>query len=148
MRMDNIQMLEHTEFVLGEGDGQDGYNVVKIKPNRVVEYTFFVWDAKNRRQVWHRTTFSISKEELAGLHEVLFKLRVLELDKEYDANVVDGTQVFVKIKGDGFRKRIYCNNYFPKEIQRIRDYVPAEHYCFSFCGDCDRQGDYASPKPT
>ena len=50
----------------------------------------------------------------------------------YSSGIADGTQVFVAMVVDGQRKQVHCDNYFPKQVVNLRNYlfeelVPSHH---------------------
>ena len=117
-------------FTMGDGSGWSGYNVVKIGADGSCQYTFFEWvtdrDASGneiRKPQWKRAVFSLDAGTLADLRKLLAEVDFFRLKKEYDANVEDGTQRWVKVEASGKHKGVYCNNHFPQPFKRICRFV-------------------------
>lgn len=48
---------------------------------------------------------------------------VAVLPRLYSSGIADGTQVFVAMVVDGQRKQVHCDNYFPKQVVGLRNYL-------------------------
>jgi hypothetical protein len=117
-------------FIMGDGSGWHGYNVIKIGADGKSEYTFSYWvqgtDSNGSRiqtQHWKCAEFSVDAGTLAELRKLLAEVNFFKLKKEYDANVEDGTQRWIKVEASGKRKGVYCNNHFPQVFMRIYGFV-------------------------
>ena len=51
--------------------------------------------------------------------------RLFEFGKEsyYNTGVADGTQRFVKVQVAGRRKGVYCNNFFPPTVEKLKSFI-------------------------
>jgi hypothetical protein len=107
-------------FTWGDGSGLRGYDVVKVRPDGTVIYTF-----QPRNATWKRAQFTIDAPTQQALRQLLKDIDYWRLKKAYYASVADGTQRFVKVEAAGKRKAIYCSNYFPAEVIRIKQFVEA-----------------------
>ena len=106
-------------FVLGQGSGWHGYNVLKVNTTGKCEYTF----GGERTGKWQRAAFLLSAAELTELQAKIVETDLFALAKGYFFNAHDGTQWFVKVQGKSQRKSVYCDNYFPQEIVRLSQFV-------------------------
>lgn len=112
-------------FVMGEGGGQTGYNVVKLSADGVCQYTFINPAAYRYpdEPYWKRATFAVDAGTVAELRRLLAEIDYWRMKKMYHGAAADGTQWFVKIRAAGRNKGVYCNNHFPDGIQRLSQFV-------------------------
>jgi hypothetical protein len=103
-------------FTFGEGSGRHGYNVVKVRPDDTCQYTFL--DPQ-----WRRAEFSLDHQTAVDLRQLLMEVDFFTLKRSYHGGVQDGTQWFVNVTASGKKKGVYCDNYFPSKVERIRHFV-------------------------
>ena len=123
---DSTKILHAKPFQLvwQEGDGQYGYDTLKIRGDGKCSYTF--WDksvASDMGQQWKRAYFTVSDGTVRELRRFLVDARVHRLEKEYYANVADGATMFVSVQAGLYSKEVYCSNHFPSPIRRMRKFV-------------------------
>ncbi len=112
-------------FVMGEGSGWHGYDVLRIAATGEARYTFA--KVEGQRTVWRAAEFVVEKPMLARLRATLNDTKYFSLRSTYqDADVADGTQWFVKVRIGDSRKGVFCDNAFPPEIVRLSEFVHAE----------------------
>lgn len=107
---------------LSEGSGLYGYDSVVIEGEscrmiiaHIAVYGGHTYSA--RTQYDFRTTPAERAKLLVHLRSVA------ALPRLYSSGIVDGTQVIVAMIVDGHRKEVYCDNYFPKQIVKLRNYL-------------------------
>jgi hypothetical protein len=115
-------------FTMGDGSGWHGYDVVKVAADGSAEYTFLdpvpiIGPDGVRRQQWRHVEFTIDVPTMQGLRALLNDIGYFHLKKEYHADIQDGTQQWLKVEASRRKKGVYCNNYFPPEVQRVRGFV-------------------------
>ncbi len=112
-------------FVLGEGSGWHGYDVLRIAATGECWYTFAKLEGD--KTVWRGAEFRVDEAALAKLRAELNEVRYFSLEDTYrDPNVDDGTQWFVKVRVGNNKKGVYCDNAFPPEIVRLSEFVHQE----------------------
>ena len=121
--VDDAQVLagEDFQFLMGEGSGRDGYDLVKLRADGSCEYTFGEWQLQ--RKVWRRAEFQVAPETVADLRRLLVEVNYFRLKRRYHADAHDGTQWLVKARAAGRAKRVYCNNHFPAKIIKLSGFV-------------------------
>lgn len=107
------------ELKFGRGSGLDGYDTVvideaghvqKLRPNpgRFED---------GKQYYWETSDSSIPREAARQIGKLILDHQLLELEREYHADVEDGSQwTFWLIQGNA-EKRISFNNHFPEAIQ-------------------------------
>jgi hypothetical protein len=116
----SIENAKDFLFILGQGSGWHGYDVLKVDDNGTCEATF----GGERTGKWRRAKFSLTSNELTQLQKKLVELDVFALKRAYhNTSICDGTQWFLKIQGGGKRKAVYCNNYFPSVMTNLSNFV-------------------------
>ena len=121
------EKLHHGDFafVLGEGSGWHGYDVLRIAATGEARYTFAKLEGS--RTVWRALEFRVDKAKMAELRATLNEQKYFSLEAEYrNPEVQDGTQWFVKVRIGDRKKGVYCDNEFPPEIVRISEFVHRE----------------------
>lgn len=107
---------------LSEGAGNYGYDSVVVQGGKcrlLLTTPMFRGGYKNLAR--RRYGFTLSPAENVIL---LNHLRnVAALPRLYSSGIADGTQVFVAMIVDGHRKEVYCDNYFPKQVVGLRNYL-------------------------
>ena len=106
-------------FVLGQGSGWRGFNVLKVIAAGECTYSI----AGAEKGAWRRARFQLNESELDGLKKKLTELDVFAMKRGYSAGIQDGTQWFVKVQASGQRKAIWCDNHFPANIVEISIFV-------------------------
>ncbi|MBX9791999.1 MAG: hypothetical protein K2Y37_24000 [Pirellulales bacterium] len=107
---------------LSEGSGLYGYDSVVIEGGTC---RLLLAEPMHRGKYWYRANKQYEFPITPAENEVLLDhLRAVGiLPRGYDGGYVDGTQVFVAMIVDGHRKQVYCNNYFPKQVVNLRNYL-------------------------
>ena len=119
------------EFMMGEGGGLHGYDVVKVRADGTCEYTFFDYETRFdpatrvvTRPSWRRSAFQLDARTAGELRELIASTRYFRLKKLYRAgHVHDGTQWLVKVRAAGRTKRVYCSNHFPAKVIALSEFV-------------------------
>jgi hypothetical protein len=106
-------------FVLGQGSGWHGYNVLRIDSDGHCEFTY----GGEQTGKWKRASFALSSDELVALKSQLIELNLFASNRAYLSDVHDGTQWFVKLQANGRHKAIYCSNYFPAEVVKLSRFL-------------------------
>ena len=100
-RADSVDLLGASDFsfVMGDGSGRGGYDIIKIGADGGCEYVFsesFQRTLPDGSSVidrrWKQATFMIDRQTLDALRRLLVDIDYFRLKKEYHANVADGTQ--------------------------------------------------------
>jgi hypothetical protein len=112
---------EDFAFVFAVGGNETGYCVLRIDSDGQCTYEFP--DVKEQTLYQKRLAFEVTGTEMKALCDVLAETRFAELDVSYAANVVDGTQLFIKCEWEDASKLVYCDNHFPDEAVNIHDYI-------------------------
>lgn len=117
-------------FTFGDGSGQYGYNVLEVPPTGTAQYTFLTWkrnvDATGNEvqvQEWRQVTFAFTAHERQSLRSLLQRVQFFDLEREYHAAIMDGTQRWNIVEIAGKRKLVYANNYFPSQVMQITEHV-------------------------
>ncbi len=114
----HLRLDDSFEFQLGLGSGLHGLNLVKIFADGTASYVYETAGG------WNRKSFSVPRRDVERLVEKVNALRVFGLAQVYsDPNIEDGAQWCLLIKTGGRKKRVYCNNYFPGELQELAEFV-------------------------
>jgi hypothetical protein len=130
--VDDAQVLAAGDFhfLMGEGSGRDGYDVVNLWADGRCEYTFGQWQPVNdpvhgwvTGKVWRRAEFRMPADTVTALRRLLVDVDYFTLKRGYHANVCDGTQWIVKARAAGRAKRVYCNNHFPVKVIALSEFV-------------------------
>jgi len=124
-------VLEDPHFVLivAVGSGRDGYDSLRVYGDGSAQFVFYKWDKPTDRgkdvrvKTWWRASLQFSQEEVAALRQTVAANTKLFLRKSYHADVLDGTQAWVKMTVGDRRVGVYCNNHFPREICAIHDFI-------------------------
>lgn len=115
------------DFKMGVGGGLGGMNVLQINKDGTAHYVFCeakepedTWlDPGKGTGQWRRLDFSVSEDMRRKLWAVLRDASFFELNDQYSSGAMDGTQWYVAVRRSGKTKRVWCDNSFPAEIQRI-----------------------------
>ncbi len=121
------EKLDHGDFafVMGEGSGWHGYDVIRIAATGEARYSFAKLEGS--KTVWRAAEFRVDKAMMAKLRATLNEQKYFSLQGEYrNPEVKDGTQWFVKVRIGDRKKGVYCDNEFPPEITRISEFVHRE----------------------
>ncbi|MFI5380547.1 MAG: hypothetical protein ACHRHE_14720 [Tepidisphaerales bacterium] len=106
------------EFQLGQGSGWHGLDLIKITADGKAVYQY-----ESSSNVWSRKTFQLTAVEMQSLADQVNELKIVALDDYYKANIHDGTQWCLLVKSQGHLKRIYCDNRFPRRIEKLAAFV-------------------------
>jgi hypothetical protein len=118
--------LERGEFafVMGEGSGWHGYDVLRIAATGECWYTFSELDASQGRVVWREAAFSIDAERMALLKQALNDTAFFSLRDEYRGPAVSGRpQWFFKVRTGEHRKAVFLDNEFPVQAVHLHQFV-------------------------
>jgi hypothetical protein len=103
-------------FIMGEGSGWHGYDTFKLAADGNAVYSF-------QREGWQELHFTIAPAAVAELQRRL-EAGFFALEDRYDdREVMDGTQWFVKVRWNGRKKRVFCDNLFPDAIRALSAFV-------------------------
>jgi hypothetical protein len=94
----------------GRGSGWHGLDTVKVLQDGTVILH------RGYDNSWETARLHLPKSALAQLLGAVQKNRLVELDREYDGAVADGTQWVLRVKMDDQQKAVYFNNSFPESI--------------------------------
>jgi len=102
----------------GRGSGWEGLDTVKLTDDGKVILHRQTWQAANgiRSAKWETAQLALPRDAVANVLATVSKTRLLDLHREYHANVADGTQWVLWITQGGNAKSVYFNNHFPSEI--------------------------------
>jgi hypothetical protein len=98
----------------GRGSGWHGLNTVKVRPDGAI-----LLHRRSGTASWEVTTLKLSDRSLARVRDAIQQNGLLDLQKEYDANITDGTQWVLLITQGEKAKAVYFNNNFPDAIVRF-----------------------------
>lgn len=118
---DRIRSGEEFRFHIAYGSGLHGYDQLLVSGDGAAQYV--LRDDTAKLFVCKLATFQLSPAEVERLCEELRQLDFGNLNAEYHANVHDGTQVATSVQCGQLYKHVYCNNYFPDGILRLRRHV-------------------------
>ncbi len=102
----------------GRGSGWEGLDTVKLTDDGKVVLHRQTWQADNgiRSAKWETAQLALPRDAVASILATVSKTRLLDLHREYHANVADGTQWVLWITQGRNAKSVYFNNHFPNEI--------------------------------
>jgi hypothetical protein len=110
------------EFTCGDGSGMSGFSVLKVAADGRTSYVFMEYGVG--RQIWKYASFTVDPQTMAELRAMLQRGGYFRLKKSYtDTGIADGTQRFVKVIASGKRKGVWCDNYFPRAVEKIREFA-------------------------
>lgn len=110
-------------FAMGEGSGWHGFDIIRVGADGGCEYTFLDSTDGLPVQDWKRATFRTDSSTVADLRRLVRDVNFFRLKKSYSSGAADGTQWFVKVDASGWRKGVWCDNYFPTEVRRLSAFV-------------------------
>lgn len=119
LRPEEIKKANDLIFVLGQGGGWHGFNVLKIGSDGAAEFTF----GGETTGEWKRANFQFSTEEMLDLRNKIIELDLFALERMYSAGANDGTQWFLKIQASGQRKAVWCDNHFPYPMVKLSEFI-------------------------
>ena len=96
----------------GRGSGWHGLDTVKLDQDGCVVL-------HSLKSKWQTATFNLPAEAVEEVLESLASNCLLELEKAYHAEVVDGTQWVLLVRQQDQKKSVYFNNHFPDPIVRF-----------------------------
>jgi hypothetical protein len=112
---------------LGRGSGWHGLNTIRITEDGTA--TLFRLVTEHRKASIHQYTETTEVELPADVVvEILAAVDesgVMELDRQYHAEVHDGTQWVLLVQQGDWEKSVYCNNRFPKPMVRFAESLDA-----------------------
>jgi hypothetical protein len=117
-------ILQADDFVLamGAGSAMAGVDVLQIDGQGHVSYKF----STDRNQRWN-TYFTISKSEIEAMRQMLVDADFPSLEGYYiAANIVDGTQWYIRVEAGRVTQKVSCSNYFPIAVARIARAISEE----------------------
>ena len=95
----------------GRGSGWFGLETIEVDLNL---------NAKIYRQTesgWKTCSISLTNDEWRKITDSIERHQLYKLDREYHADVADGTQWILWIVQNGRSKLVYCNNFFPDNLR-------------------------------
>lgn len=104
----------------GRGSGWHGLDTIELdREGRVVFHRL----RHNQEDVlsWQTATAQLPPDAVVKVLEAVESHRLLELDKEYHADVHDGTQWVLWVRQGDRQKTVYFNNHFPDAILRFAE---------------------------
>ncbi|MGE0534044.1 MAG: hypothetical protein AB7O68_03660 [Pirellulales bacterium] len=117
-----LQNPRDVSLCLSDGSGLYGYDSVVIENGRC---RLLLAEPMRWGKYWYRANkryeFPLAPAENAVVLDHLRSAAALQ--RLYSSGVTDGTQVFVAMIVDGHRKEVYCDNYFPKPVVNLRNYL-------------------------
>ena len=103
----------------GRGSGWDGLNTIALDDTKCVVLHCMKMEDKEFAlyPYCEKATIFIDSETYQQIAQLIYNLRITEMDCEYHANVCDGTQWVFRLIQGGQEKSVYFNNHFPSAIQ-------------------------------
>ena len=104
----------------GRGSGLMGLETITIERDRVVlcRRNFKQIDEVTWRH-WEVSTNGVGPNFTRKVAELIDNFKILDLHREYHANVFDGTQWVIWISQGKTEKAVYFNNHFPDRVQKF-----------------------------
>jgi hypothetical protein len=110
-------------FVLGQGSGLRGFDVLRVTSTGECWFTFGPRDHRGRRVV-RSARFELSPGELAALKAKLTEIRIFTFKERYhDYGAVGGDRWFIKVREGQERKVIYLENTFPIPLAILVNFI-------------------------
>ena len=101
-------------LAFGRGSGWHGLDTIEID-NYLKAELFRQTSAGG----WETCVVELTVDEWGAVSDSIVKNDLYLLDREYHADVADGTQWILWITQDNESKTVYFNNYFPSAIKRF-----------------------------
>ncbi|MBA2114521.1 hypothetical protein [Bremerella alba] len=119
----NMVVQPSPEFLIeyAIGDGQHGFDILRIQADGSGEYTYWERESEPTRQ--KQLTFEVSVAELEEICEQLNQSGFMALASEYHGDLLDGTQIAITVVTGQVEKEVYCDNHFPVEVVAVADYL-------------------------
>jgi hypothetical protein len=107
----------------GRGSGYFGLDTIKVfQDGTVTLCRKGLWyDFGEARLRWATAVLRLPPGSLAQVLDAVEKNRLLGLDREYHADILDGTQWVLRVKQGEKGRVVYFNNRFPEEIVRFAE---------------------------
>jgi hypothetical protein len=67
--------------------------------------------------------FTLTADTTQELRKLLATGGFLDLESEYHTDVADGLVVEAELTVGNYRKSVFCNNYFPRELRMISRFI-------------------------
>lgn len=118
-------------FVVGVGSGWHGLHVVAVRGDGQIDCYFFevvkAIEPKSgevgKMRRWRHASFALTPDTMKSLVTEIKESKLESLQREYNGDRADGTQVLVALRDPLHEKLVYCNNYFPAEIRTLLSFV-------------------------
>jgi hypothetical protein len=112
-------------ITFGKGDGLLGMDTIEIDEHGTVILQRIQMEQRNG--VWYpfkeAGTMQLLPEDTKSIIDSLHTFHILEMHKEYHADIYDGMKWALWIQQEPHEKSIYCNNHFPENILAFSDFI-------------------------
>lgn len=122
----NVVVRPSPEFLIeyAFGDGQQGFNILRIEADGTGQYSFWDEAAESNRQ--KTLTFELSPDDLEAICGKVNQSGFMALANEYRGDVTDGTQIAITVVTGHVEKEVFCDNHFPVAVVTVADYLEKE----------------------